>query len=144
MTPDDPPEAVPQHRERVRVTSPLVHAPAPQRRSARQEVAEQSTVGAVYVRSLVRAQRRAAIATTLVAAVSIGVLPVLFWSDLPVRTWTIASVPVVWIVLGVLVYPWVWWLGRAYVWRAEHNESTFVALMDSPTDPAVDDAPSPP
>jgi hypothetical protein len=132
VTPED---AASEHPERVRVTSPLVHAAAPQRRSARQEVAEQSAVGAVYVRSLVRAQRRAAIATTLVAAFSIGVLPALFWSDLPVRTWTVGGVPAVWLVLGVLTYPWVWWLGRVYVWRAERNESTFVALMESPTDP---------
>lgn len=135
MTPE-PGADGPVARQRVRVTSPLVHAAAPQRRSARQEIAEQSTVGAVYVRSLVRAQRRAAIAVTLVAAVSIGVMPLVFWTD-PARSWRIGEVPAVWLVLGVLVYPWVWWLGRAYVWRAERNETTFLALMESPTDPAA-------
>lgn len=133
MTPD-PGADEPVPRQRVRVTSPLVHATAPQRRSARQEIDEQSTVGAVYVRSLVRAQRRAAIAVTLVAAISIGVMPLAFWTD-PARSWRIGEVPAVWVVLGAGVYPWVWWLGRAYVWRAERNETTFVALMESPTDP---------
>ncbi len=133
MSPPDPPG---EWTERVRVTSPLVDAPRPQRRSARQEIDESSALGGVYVRSLMRAQRRAALATALVAMVSIGVLPLLWWSDLPMRTWHVGSIPAVWFVLGIAVYPWVWLLGRAYVSRAERNEAIFAALLDSPTDPA--------
>ncbi|WP_375001021.1 hypothetical protein [Aeromicrobium sp. CTD01-1L150] len=135
----DQPHTDQPHTGRVRVTSPLADAPAAQRRSARQEIAESTTVGTVYVRSLVRAQRRAAIVTSALAIVTIGVLPVLFWSDVAVRSWHVGPVPLVWVVLGAGVYPWVWWLGRANVARVERNESTFGSLMDSPTDP-----PSPP
>jgi hypothetical protein len=120
---------------RVRVTSPLAQAPAAQRRSARQEIAESTTVGAVYVRSLVSAQRRAAVLTTVLAMATIGVLPLLFWADTPVRTWQVGPVPLVWLALGIGVYPWVWWLGRANVARTERNEETFLGLMESPTDP---------
>ena len=120
---------------RVRITSPLAGAPAPQRRSARQEIDESTTVGAVYVRSLVRSQRRAALTTAAAAMITIGLMPIVFWADLPMHTWSVAGVPAVWWVLGVGVYPWVWWLGRIFVWRAERNETIFAALMESPTDP---------
>lgn len=120
---------------RVRITSPLAHAPAHERRSAAQEIEESSTVGAVYVRSLMRAQRRAAVGTVLLAATSIGLLPIIFWTDLALRSWHVGPVPLVWIALGVGVYPWVWLLGRANVARTERNERTFSALMESPTDP---------
>lgn len=129
------PAGPPGPRRRVRVTSPLAHAPAHQRRSAREEIDQSTAMGEVYVRSLVRAQLRAALVVIGAVTLTVGILPLVFWHVGPIRDATVGRVPLVWIVLGVAIYPWVWWLGHSFVQRAERNEVRFAALIDSPTDP---------
>ncbi len=127
-----------QPRHRVRITSPMAGAPAHQRRSAREEIDESTAMGEVYVRSLVRAQLRAALVVIGAVTLTIGALPLLFWHAAPLREATVGPVPLVWLVLGVGVYPWVWWLGHSFVQRVERNEARFAALVDSPTEPDID------
>ena len=41
----------------------------------------------------------------------------------------VVRVPIAWLLLGVLVYPWLVVLGWRYVRRAESNEADFVDLV---------------
>ncbi|MFI5830075.1 hypothetical protein ACIA6C_22995 [Streptomyces sp. NPDC051578] len=94
---------------------------------ARSEISEQTSVGATYVRALMRSQLRAALCALGALALLVGVLPLVFL--LP----RVASGALVWVVLGVLVYPVMWFIARWYVTRAERNEADFTGLV---TDPA--------
>jgi hypothetical protein len=47
-------------------------------------------------------------------------------------------VPLAWLVLGGLVYPFLWLLGRGYVRRAERNEQDFAELVDSAERPSTE------
>ncbi|MBT2450526.1 hypothetical protein J7F03_26315 [Streptomyces sp. ISL-43] len=105
---------------------PPAHTPA------RSEISEQTTLGATYVRALMRSQLRAGLCALAALVLLVGLLPPLFL--LP----RVASGPLVWVALGVLVYPVLWLIARAYVIRAERNEADFTGLV---TDPA--EAPGP-
>ncbi|MEU9087415.1 hypothetical protein [Streptomyces sp. NPDC048357] len=100
---------------------PPAHAPA------RSEISEHTTLGATYVRALMRSQLRAGLGAVAALAVLVGTLPLVF--ALP----RAASGPLVWVVLGLLVYPVMWLIARWYVTRAERNEADFTGLV---TDPA--------
>lgn len=101
---------------------PPAHTPA------RSEISEQTTLGATYVRSLMRSQLRAGLGALAALVLLVGLLPLLFL--LP----RVASGPLVWVALGVLVYPVLWLVARAYVIRAERNEADFTGLVTDPTE----------
>lgn len=96
---------------------PPGHAPA------RSEINEQTTVGHTYVRSLMRTQLRAALTALAALALLVGSLPLLL--ALP------APAAVVWLTLGVAVYPVIWGIARWYVRRAERNERDFTGLVET-------------
>lgn len=102
---------------------PPAHTPA------RSEISEQTTLGATYVRSLMRGQLRAGLGALAALTLLVGLLPLLFL--LP----RVASAPLVYVVLGVLVYPVLWFIARTYVSRAERNEADFTGLVTDPTEP---------
>ncbi|MEU9416753.1 hypothetical protein [Streptomyces sp. NPDC051000] len=99
---------------------------------ARSEISEQTTLGATYVRALMRSQLRAGLGALAALVLLVATLPLLFL--LP----RAGSGPLVWVVLGLLVYPVMWLIARWYVTRAERNEADFTGLV---TDPA--EAPGP-
>ncbi len=105
---------------------PPAHTPA------RSEISEQTTLGATYVRALMRSQLRAGMCALAGLALAVGTLPLVLL--LP----RAASGPLVWVALGLLVYPVMWLIARWYVLRAERNEADFTGLV---TDPA--EAPGP-
>jgi hypothetical protein len=123
-------DAAPQ---RVRVTSPRMGAPrrGPVRPIAR-EIGEQTELGEVYLDALIRAQRRLAARVCATAAVVLGGLPLLFalfpWSG----SVSLLGVPAAWVLLGVLVYPFLIGLGWWAVVVAERNEAEFAALVQQP------------
>ncbi|GHB60120.1 hypothetical protein GCM10010347_32680 [Streptomyces cirratus] len=94
---------------------------------ARSEISEQTSVGATYVRALMRSQLRAALGALAALALLVGALPLVFLGP------RVASGPLVWVALGLLVYPVMWLIARCYVTRAERNEADFTGLV---TDPA--------
>ncbi|MCX5403207.1 hypothetical protein OHA37_04835 [Streptomyces sp. NBC_00335] len=102
---------------------PPAHTPA------RSEISEQTTLGATYVRALMRSQLRAGLGALAALVLLVGLLPLLFLVP------RVASGPLVWVVLGVLVYPVLWWVARAYVIRAERNEADFTGLVTDPSEP---------
>lgn len=121
----------PAPRGRVRVTGPLTAASTPhERRTARQEIDEETGVGEVYVRSLVRTQLRSALAVVAVLVLGVGTLPLVFSLVPVVAGVRLGPVPLPWLVLGVLVYPALLALGWVYVRRAERAETDFAELLE--------------
>jgi hypothetical protein len=55
---------------------------------------------------------------------------------LPVARVHLLGVPLPWVVLGVLVYPWLLVLAGWYVTRAERNEAAFVDLVERREEPS--------
>ena len=114
--------------ERVRVTGP------PRRRTGRgartSEIDAGTPVGAVFMGSLLREQLRLARRVLLLLAVTVGVLPLVFVVVPGISEVRPFGVPLPWLLLGVVVYPWLVVLGLLYVRTAEANERDFADLMD--------------
>ena len=121
-----------QPPERVRVTGPprrQVTRPA----SRAREIDAETAMGAIYMRSLLREQFRLALRILFVLAITVGVLPLLFHLAPGLADVRLLGVPLAWLLLGVLVYPWLIVLGWVYVRQAEGNERDFAALVDEET-----------
>jgi putative solute:sodium symporter small subunit len=120
----------PTYTGRVRVTNPLTTAPAHVRRSVRQEIDESTGVGEVYMRSLIRAQLRAALTVVSTLVLTIGALPLVFLAFDTVTEFRLLGVPLPWWVLGVGVYPGLFVVGWLYVRQAERAERDFGELVE--------------
>ena len=116
--------------ERVRITHPRVQAArrAPMRPVVR-EIDEQTTVGEVYMSSLIRSQRRLAIVVVVVVALLMAGTALAGALAPRFAQWRLAGIPVPWLVLGVLVYPALIALAWYTVRHAERNERVFTDLV---------------
>lgn len=112
---------------RVRVTGP--RAGRPRRTSITSEIDAQSSVGEVYMRSLMRSQLRLALRVVLLLGLSVGALPLLFELSPRLRRADLLGVPVPWLLLGLGVYPVLIALAWSYVRRAERNEDVFKDMV---------------
>ncbi|MEU8892779.1 hypothetical protein [Streptomyces sp. NPDC048442] len=97
---------------------------------ARSEISEQTTLGATYVRSLMRSQLRTALLGLGVLALLVGALPLLFQLPQVLAGAPRTPGPYLWVGLGVVVYPVMWLIARWYVHRAERNERDFRGLVE--------------
>lgn len=117
---------------RVRVTAPRIPG-----RRATGPAASGHAPSAVYVRSLIRAQLRAA----LVAAGAFGLLLAATTATLAfvpeVREATAGGIPIVWIVLGAAVYPVVLLVAVSFVRAVDRNERRYRSLA-ADDDPAAE------
>jgi uncharacterized BrkB/YihY/UPF0761 family membrane protein len=116
---------------RVTVTSPWTRAG---RRSRTypivREIDEQSEVGALYMRSLMRTQLRLGVLVVFLVCGPLAALPVLF-TVLPLtKTVLVLGLPLPWLVLGIAVYPVVVLVACYYVWRVERTEREFADLVE--------------
>lgn len=113
--------------QRVRVTGP------PRRRPAvrRVEVDEDTHLGEIYLGSLMRAQLSIAVRTLALLVIGVGSLPLLFWLLPGLARTAPFGVPLPWLLLGVLVYPYLFLLGRWYLRGAERNEASYADLLRS-------------
>lgn len=120
-----------QPPRRVRIESPRRSAArAPKPRAVSRDIDEQTHVGEVYMRSLLRTQLRLGVGVCLIFAVLLGGLPLLFALRPSLSDLQPFGVPLPWLVLGLLVYPVL--IGGAwfYVRAAERNEQDFVELVE--------------
>lgn len=132
MSAERPDPGAPPVARRVRVTSPLTAASTPHvPRSARQEIDEETGVGEIYIRSLVRTQLRSAVAVVVALVVGVGSLPLVFALVPSVSEVRLGPVPLPWLVLGAAVYPVLLVVGWLYVRRAEAAEADFAALVEA-------------
>lgn len=83
--------------------------------------------------SLLRAQLRLALGILATLGVTVGALPLLFHLAPGLGAIHVSvlglGLPLAWLLLGVLVYPFLFLLGWLYVRRAERNERDFADLM---------------
>ncbi|CAN5655914.1 hypothetical protein BH11ACT8_BH11ACT8_23150 [soil metagenome] len=112
--------------ERVRVTGPDRRA-RPGTRAG--DIDEETPLGGVYLGSLLREQLALAARVLGVLALSVGSLPLVFHLAPGLAEVRLLGVPLPWLVLGFLVYPWLLLLGWHYVRRAERNERDFAELI---------------
>ena len=116
---------------RVRVTSPrMLSSPRPQRPPATREIDEQTEVGAVYMRSLLRTQLRLGLTVLTVVLTTLGAMPLLFVAVPSLSATRLVGVPLPWLVLGVLVYPALFGAAWWHVRLAERAEADFAAILD--------------
>jgi type VI protein secretion system component VasK len=83
------------------------------------------------MRSLLREQLLLAVRVLVGLALSLGLLPVLFHLVPSLGDVHVGSMPLAWLLLGVLTYPWLVLLGWFYVRRSEANERDFADLVGS-------------
>ncbi|GAA1351373.1 DUF485 domain-containing protein [Saccharothrix algeriensis] len=126
MNPERPPA-----RQRVVVTSPRTRAPrVPRPYPASREIDEQSELGAVYMRSLIRAQRRLGLLLCAVVCGSVAALPLVFALAPSVAAQRLFGLPLPWLLLGGLVFPLFVLAGWCYVRQAERGEREFAELVE--------------
>ncbi|MEU5694637.1 DUF485 domain-containing protein [Actinosynnema sp. NPDC020468] len=117
--------------QRVVVTSPRTRAPrAPRPYPASREIDEQSELGAVYMRSLIRTQRRLGLLLCAVVCGSVAALPLVFTLAPGVAAQKLLGLQLPWLLLGVVVFPVLVAAGWFYVRQAERSEQEFADLVE--------------
>jgi hypothetical protein len=115
---------------RVLITSPRTRAARRPRYPVTREIDEQTGLGEAYMRSLVQTQLRLALRLCgTLAGVVLGI-PVLFALVPELREQRLFGVPLAWVVLAGLIYPWFVACGWWYVRQAERNERDFADLVE--------------
>jgi uncharacterized membrane protein (DUF485 family) len=115
---------------RVRITHQRTEASrrVPSRPPSR-EIDEQTQVGAVYMDSLIRSQRRLAVVVCMTITVLL-VGTALLGAFVPQFAQVhLLGVPLPWVVLGVLIYPALIGLAAYTVRQSERNERAFTELV---------------
>ncbi|QSR24373.1 hypothetical protein CFH99_01880 [Nocardioides aromaticivorans] len=122
--------------ERVRVTGPPRHTTSGRPASRLGDVHEQTALGDVYLRSLLREQLGLALAVLTALGLTLGLLPLAFhlWPGLV--DVEVAGAPLAWLLLGVVVYPFLLLLGWRYVRSVERNEQDFADLVQGGSEEA--------
>jgi hypothetical protein len=118
-------------RVRRRVTRPSTSYTTLRRVEVEREIDEQTALGDVFMRSLMRSQLRLAGVVLGTLALTLGMLPLLFAVVPAAGRADIGGVPLPWLLLGFVVYPALVGLGVFYVRQAERNEHEFGDLVDS-------------
>lgn len=95
------------------------------------ELQEQTSVGEVLVRNLIRVQFRLAVGLTSLIVISLGGLPLVFFLSPTFAHLTVVGVPLPWLLLGVLPFPLLFGVGYWYNSRAECHERDFVNMVES-------------
>ena len=117
---------------RVTVTSPRTEAAqrARPRRGRRDELADQTELGDVLIRSLIRAQLGLALRVLAVFVALLGGLPLVFALAPAAGRAEVGGLPVPWLLLGVATFPLLVLFGLVYVRQAERNEREFGELVE--------------
>ena len=117
---------------RVAVTSPRTAAGQRTRpvRRRRDELADQTGVGEVLIRSLIRAQLGLALRVLGVVVVLLGGPPLIFALFPAAGRVEIGGVGLPWLLLGVAAFPLLVLLGLVYMRQAERHEREFAELVE--------------
>jgi hypothetical protein len=125
--------AVPRSRppQRVRVTAPRTAVRSLSGSlSPRREIDEQTGVGEIYMRSLVRSQLRVGLSVLAVVAIALGSLPLIFTLDPRLGAMRVLSVPLPWLIVGVSIYPLLFTAAWWHVHAAERAERDFAEIVE--------------
>lgn len=94
------------------------------------ELEEQTSIGEVLVRNLVRVQLRIILLLTAALAIVLFGLPLLLWTVPAVADATAFGIPLAWLLLGVVIYPFLLLIGYLYVRAAERHERDFIRMVE--------------
>ena len=119
------------HPQRVRVTGPPRRRASGVRPAGTREIDAETALGEVFMRSLLREQLMLGIRVLAALALTVGMLPLLFLVLPGLGDVRLGPVPIAWLLLGVLTYPWLVLLGWLYVRSSEANERDFADLVGS-------------
>ncbi|MGH3949036.1 MAG: hypothetical protein ACRDSE_07920 [Pseudonocardiaceae bacterium] len=97
----------------------------------RVELAQQTSWGEMLIKDLIRAQLRTATGLAVLVVVLLGALPLTFALLPEFASFTVAGVPVAWVLLGVLPFPLLFGAGLWYNRRAERHERAFVDMIEN-------------
>lgn len=95
------------------------------------DLEEQTSVGEALIRNLVRAQLRTSLLLAALTLAVFGALPLLFWSLPEFASARLFGVGVGWILLGVLPFPFLLFVGFLSERRAERHERDFVHMVEN-------------
>ncbi|MFE0022158.1 hypothetical protein [Amycolatopsis sp. NPDC059021] len=98
---------------------------------SRVELEEQTSWGKLLIKDLVKVQLRTALLLALLVVVVFGSLPVLFYLLPGFARVTLAGIPVAWLILGVLPFPFLFGIGLWYNRLAERHERDFVDMIEN-------------
>jgi len=126
------PPARPEPPRRETVTSPRTTAARRPRHSATREIDEQTHLGELYMRSLLRTQFRLAMLVCTVMFCVVFGMPLMFLIVPELREIHLLGVPLPWALLAGLIYPAFVAGAWLYVRQAERNERHFAELMERP------------
>jgi hypothetical protein len=115
---------------RVRVTSPRAAATRRRRVTGASEIDAQTDLGAVYMSSLLRSQLRLALLVLAALGVLVAGLPLLFTLVPGLSEVHVLGMPLPWVLLAFVVYPFLLLLGWLYVRAAERNERDFAEVVE--------------
>jgi hypothetical protein len=112
---------------RIRVTAPRSAArPAVESR----EAAEESAVGQVFVRSLIRSQLRLALVVAAGFLLILGAFPLLLAAVPGLAESRVAGIPLDWLLLGAGIYPVTGLSAWLYIRSAARNEARYRDLAE--------------
>ena len=115
---------------RTRITHPRTDAARrADVRPVSREIDEQTPIGAVYMSSLIRSQRRLAVTVCATTAAMLVAIVIAGAVDRRFDHQRFLGVPLPWLVLGGFVYPALIGLGAFLVRQSERNERTFADLV---------------
>ena len=120
--------APPPQRVRVVLAGERRSRPDP----AAREIEEQTLVGEVLVRGLIRTQLALAVRLSVLIGALLGSQPLLFALAPGLARTEVAGLQLSWLLLGVLAYPLVFGVAWTYVRAAERNEQDFADLVNRP------------
>jgi hypothetical protein len=108
-----------------------------QRRNSRRvvrtlaELEDQTSVGEVLVRQLVRVQLMLSLRLMLLTVVVLGAIPIAFLLVPSLGTTTILGLGLPWLLLGLAVYPFFVAVAWSYNRGAERNEQDFAEMVEN-------------
>lgn len=116
--------------KRVVITGPRrdVHRRRP--RPITDEIDDQTRVGKVYVRALIRTQLLLGLSTVALVVLPLVLMPLVFGAWPAVRRLEVGPMPLWWLLLGILVYPAILAVGWWYVRQADRTEKQFTDLVE--------------
>jgi len=95
------------------------------------ELEDQTSVGEVLVRQLVRVQLMLSVRLMLLTVVVLGAIPVTFLLVPSLSTTTVFGLRLPWLLLGLAVYPFFVAVAWSYNRGAERNEQDFAEMVEN-------------